>query len=126
MAYVKTTWQTGDVITAAKLNNMEDGIEDASSHFITVDLSNENWSEADQVYSIDLGIENLSDNVFAGKIYSVILPDLTVESNTLTGLKLLSVYDTSSASASFVPNYIPENVSDFGYSDGAWYFDFTK
>lgn len=27
MAYVKTVWQTGDVITAAKLNNAEDGIE---------------------------------------------------------------------------------------------------
>lgn len=26
MAYVKTTWQTGDLITAAKLNNMENGI----------------------------------------------------------------------------------------------------
>ena len=26
MAYVKTVWQTGDVITAEKLNNMENGI----------------------------------------------------------------------------------------------------
>ena len=30
MAYEKTNWQTGDVITAAKLNNMEGGIEDAN------------------------------------------------------------------------------------------------
>ena len=30
MAYVKTNWQTGDVITAAKLNNMETGIYDAT------------------------------------------------------------------------------------------------
>lgn len=30
MAYVKTTWQTGDVITAEKLNNMEGGIEKAN------------------------------------------------------------------------------------------------
>lgn len=28
MAYVKTTWETGDVITADKLNNMEGGIDD--------------------------------------------------------------------------------------------------
>lgn len=27
MAYTKTVWQTGDTITAAKLNNAEDGIE---------------------------------------------------------------------------------------------------
>lgn len=32
MAYVKTTWQTGDVITAEKLNNMEDGIEGAVAY----------------------------------------------------------------------------------------------
>lgn len=30
MAYVKTNWQTGDVITANKLNNMETGIYDAT------------------------------------------------------------------------------------------------
>lgn len=28
MSYRKYTWQTGEVITAAKLNNMEDGIDD--------------------------------------------------------------------------------------------------
>lgn len=29
MAYTPTDWQTGDIITADKLNNMEDGIENA-------------------------------------------------------------------------------------------------
>ena len=29
MSYTKNTWANGDVITAAKLNNMEDGIEGA-------------------------------------------------------------------------------------------------
>lgn len=29
--YVKQTWQTGDVVTSAKLNHMEDGIAAASS-----------------------------------------------------------------------------------------------
>lgn len=27
MSYTKTTWSNGDVITAAKLNNLEDGTE---------------------------------------------------------------------------------------------------
>lgn len=31
MAYEKQTWQTGDVVTSAKLNHMEDGIAGASS-----------------------------------------------------------------------------------------------
>lgn len=30
MAYDKQTWANGDVITAAKLNHMEDGIEDGN------------------------------------------------------------------------------------------------
>ena len=30
MAYTPTEWETGDVITAEKLNNMEQGIEDTS------------------------------------------------------------------------------------------------
>ena len=29
MSYTKQTWQTGEVITATKLNHMEDGIENA-------------------------------------------------------------------------------------------------
>lgn len=31
MSYEKQTWQTGDVVTSAKLNHMEDGIAAASS-----------------------------------------------------------------------------------------------
>lgn len=30
MTYTKTNWQTGDVITAEKLNKLENGVEDAS------------------------------------------------------------------------------------------------
>lgn len=29
MAYTPTDWKTGNIITADKLNNMEDGIENA-------------------------------------------------------------------------------------------------
>lgn len=31
MSYVKTVWETGDVITAEKLNNLEDGVANAGS-----------------------------------------------------------------------------------------------
>lgn len=47
MSYVKTEWATGDVITAQKLNNMEDGIEaiDEYADIFTADVSEsvENW-----------------------------------------------------------------------------------
>lgn len=34
MSYTPTEWQTGDTITAEKLNKMENGIENANSPFI--------------------------------------------------------------------------------------------
>lgn len=34
MSYTPTEWQTGDTITAEKLNNMEQGIENSNSPFI--------------------------------------------------------------------------------------------
>lgn len=35
MSYVKTVWETGDVITAEKLNNIEGGIEGATPLILT-------------------------------------------------------------------------------------------
>lgn len=34
MSYTPNTWQDGDTITAAKLNNMESGIENANTPFV--------------------------------------------------------------------------------------------
>jgi len=34
MSYTPTQWQTGDTITAEKLNNMESGIENANEPFV--------------------------------------------------------------------------------------------
>lgn len=34
MSYTPTNWQTGDTITAEKLNNMENGIENANNPFL--------------------------------------------------------------------------------------------
>lgn len=65
MAYTPTEWETGDVITAAKLNNMEQGIEDAfvapevaaadQGKVLTVDSSGE-WVAAsipEDVYEME-------------------------------------------------------------------------
>lgn len=39
MAYTKQTWNTGDVITAEKLNHMEDGIGSGGISVITITLT---------------------------------------------------------------------------------------
>ena len=36
MSYEKQTWQTGDIVTSAKLNHMEDGIENAQLPAVTI------------------------------------------------------------------------------------------
>lgn len=36
MAYVKTVWETGDVITAEKLNNLEEGVSNAGKNVIDI------------------------------------------------------------------------------------------
>lgn len=36
MNYEKTTWQNGDIITAEKLNNIEDGIANGCPKFIQI------------------------------------------------------------------------------------------
>lgn len=47
MSYVKTVWANGDIITASKLNNMENGIE-AISNIPTLDIT-----ETDENCSVD-------------------------------------------------------------------------
>lgn len=48
MSYTKTTWATGDVVTSAKLNNIENGIANATLS-LTVDAEtyalNKTWQE---------------------------------------------------------------------------------
>lgn len=39
MSYTKTTWTKGDVITAQKLNNIENGIESSNVNFKIINLS---------------------------------------------------------------------------------------
>lgn len=48
MSYIKTTWAKGDVVTSAKLNNMEDGIEaidTAQSSAFAPDITNPQGGE---------------------------------------------------------------------------------
>ena len=49
MTYEKTEWQNGDIITAEKLNNMEDGIANAGVLVVRLSIStntlNKTWQE---------------------------------------------------------------------------------
>jgi len=52
MAYSKTTWSTGDTITAAKMNKIEQGVYDAHNGSGSGSGSSEQYADYDAVVSI--------------------------------------------------------------------------
>ena len=63
MAYTEQNWQTGDVITAEKLNNMENGIGDSVSAEEVGGVSN-------PAFELVLTYDNSTDSITADKTYS--------------------------------------------------------
>lgn len=51
MSYTKNTWETGDTITAAKLNHMEDGIDNAGTLFVTITQNADDSYTADRTFT---------------------------------------------------------------------------
>ena len=51
MSYTKYTWQTGEIITADKLNHMEDGIDSSVSSELQVILLKSDWNNNSQTVS---------------------------------------------------------------------------
>lgn len=67
MAYNPTVWQTGDIVTAEKLNNIERGIEDASAISLKVNITTEDrvsWF-SDVTYNQVVTALNAGRRVFA-------------------------------------------------------------
>lgn len=61
MAYEKQTWTTGEVITAEKLNHMEDGIADAGGDVVVVHAS---ISQNNGVYTVN-SVSHTYDEIMA-------------------------------------------------------------
>ena len=90
MSYTKQTWTPGDVITAAKLNNIENGIDAIDDNFVTPSESNVNTL---------LGIDKQWTKG------EVIAPEQTIRGTDGTGYRALSNVNTTllnSAEALFV------------------------
>ena len=68
MPYTKNTWETGDTITAEKLNNLEDGADRIVKVMSVIDEQNTG------AYTLDKTWQEIHDALAAGKIviaYSV-------------------------------------------------------
>ena len=62
MAYEKQTWQTGDVVTAEKLNHLEGGVAAAGSMLIVHETYDENTS----TYTLDKTWQEIYDALISG------------------------------------------------------------
>lgn len=88
MSYEKNTWNKGDVITANKLNHMEDGIADGGVLFINIENN-------DNSYVMDKTWQQIYDAPFAvarfGSPVSVWAVTAVEESQGTYGVALLSL-----------------------------------
>lgn len=88
MSYEKNTWNKGDVITATKLNHMEDGIASGGVLFINIDND-------DNSYVMDKTWQQIYDAPFAvarfGSPVSVWAVTAVEESQGTYGVALLSL-----------------------------------
>lgn len=78
MAYQKTNWATGDVVTAEKLNNIESGIEDVGGGVLMVHV---NFDETIGVPSLDKTWQEIYDAVEADKIVALKMMENLQEEN---------------------------------------------
>ena len=66
MAYTKNTWANGDVVTSAKLNNMEQGIYDASEGGRGVLLVTGTYHSEDDYWTIDKTVAEVAEAIESG------------------------------------------------------------
>ncbi len=62
MAYTPTTWNTGDDVTATKLNKLENGVANAGS----VLICNATYSDSEQNYILDKTAQEIYDALLSG------------------------------------------------------------
>lgn len=79
MAYTPNTWATGDTITAAKLNHMEDGISEAGSYDAVILLTHADNSALDTYDQITPSIVSGTFAACASKILNGEPPKILIK-----------------------------------------------
>lgn len=102
MAYETQTWQTGDTITAAKLNHMEDGIGNSMQYSENAYFVNLLYDVEGDYYDSDKTLSEIIQAYNAGKTiygnFRLYIPD---EIDKTTTVKLEPKYGASSEILSF-------------------------
>lgn len=63
MAYTKNTWVTGDIVTSAKLNHMEDGIASSAVMVVRINFTTDG---SHNVYTLDKTWQEIYDAIDSG------------------------------------------------------------
>lgn len=106
MAYIPTVWATGDVITAEKLNKMENGIADVSAYIVPVVY------DADTSTTIlQASFDDISSAVSAGRTVMT-KDDLSNNETTISLLYRLS-YIADAEYPYHVYFYHPDDVDSY-------------
>ena len=84
MAYEKTTWQSGDIVTSEKLNNIENGVANANNFVV-----------------LSLTIDESTGNIPLGKSYNDLMA--YYNNNTLVYIKVeIPVSETQTENVMYV------------------------
>lgn len=87
MAYTPTVWETGDVITAEKLNKAEQGIADASNVVFPITVT---YAPDGRSATLDKALDEIDAAFSAGKPFAVtggfIFVDLYYDNNEVVGV----------------------------------------
>lgn len=112
MAYEKQTWETGQVITAEKLNHMEDGIEGASNNVFMI-----NVTTGDSVISTDVSFNDIKNAMESGKIITFAPFEVVIQGTALiTGLAFCGIAFDGTSYSCFAIGGSPEATFIFGSS----------
>ena len=93
MSYMKNTWQSGDIITKANLDNMEDGINEADSSY-----TKNTWQSGDIITKTKL--DHMEDGIYDANINS--FGTLTVDMTNEAGIRFEVLYGSYEDGASTI------------------------
>ena len=104
MSYTPTEWKSGDVITSEKLNNLEQGVADASGGGGAA-LVNVGVTYSDEQYTLQKTLQELLDYFDAGKLPYIIYDPSVGEMPNAFILCVITIIGTDYSGSGTIAGY---------------------
>lgn len=122
MSYEPTTWKSGDIVTSAKLNKLEQGVANAGGCLV-VNVNVEGDPQSGATYTLDKTWQEIYDTVTSGTPVFLFLTSVenyaytfAVEGVTYDGIAHYSV--TSGFESLFEGNFSTNSATDYPSCNG--------